>query len=382
MAIGQPRGKEGMRPVYVYNPAVGKKVYVGSRKKLRGEGGAEELFRDKTAEFARARDGEANGTTIAAWAAEWLTEHHGPGTSRPETGTHTTNEGNLRPFLAEFGHLPLKGGIKRRAALAWSRKHPHNAKTVSAMYNDAIDAEAEQDLVNPFANRKQQPRRERRFIKALTTEEVERLGKIALQVWGAEGFGLVMYALIMFGAWVGTRPGETYGVEKANLDFAHGKVTVKRIKKRGGKYPTDTIVLPHVAAAAIRAMPDLPDSGPIFLSIEGSPMGKGNLRYYWDPIRAAFRQTVTDERWAELLDGTEDGQHFDFYVLRHRVASHIVAQGGNEYDVAAQLGNSPEVCRATYIHDFADERLARNAKFLNNTADVLDLAQARDRRGA
>jgi hypothetical protein len=54
------------------------------------------------------------------------------------------------------------------------------------------------------------------------------------------------------------------------------------------------------------------------------PMGKGNLRYHWEPIRSAFRETVTERGGRELLDDTEEGtrqEDLDFYVLRHFCAS-------------------------------------------------------------
>jgi integrase len=393
MAIGRPRGKTGTRPVYVYHPLERRKVYVGSRVKLRGKGGAEELQRQKAEEFAKAAADHAagvehapvpavgDGYTVRSWSEEWLGEHHGKGTNRPERSTLTVNRANLKPFLAEFGDLPLKGegALGRKAALAFAKKHPQSAKTASAMLNDAIDLEICDK--NSLANRRQPERRERRFIKALTEQEVDRLAQIALDEWGRDGYGLVARAWVLHGAWVGTRPGETFAAERKHMNFADEEIAVTRIKKRGGVYPTDTIVLPRVVIDAIEAMPDIPSKGPIYRTVRGTPFDKGSLRYYWDPIRARFRQTVTDERWAELLDGTEDGQHFDFYVLRHRVGSHIVAMGGNEYDASHQLGNSPEVCRRTYIHQDSDHRNERNRGFLV-PSKVVDLEARRERKGA
>jgi integrase len=385
MTIGKPRGKKGSRPVYVYDPAVKRKVYVGSRVKLRGAGGAEELERQKAEEFARRASGEPTavedgGYTIRSWAAEWLQEHHGPDTKRPVRSSHTVNQGNLKLFLKEFGDLPLtgKGSLGRKAALGFAKTHPQGAKTASAMFNDAIDLEICDK--NPMANRRLPGRRERKFIKSLTEQEVDRVAQIALDEWGSDGYGLVAQAWVLFGAWVGTRPGETFRVERADMDFDAGTVDVTRIKKRGGRYPTDTIILPDQAIQAIKRIPDLPMEGPAFRTVRGTPFDKGSLRYYWDPIRARFRQTVTDERWSGLLDGTEDGQHFDFYTLRHRVGSHIVTQGGNEYDASHQLGNSPQVCRATYIHQDTDQRNERNRKFLVSST-VVDL-DARRKKGA
>jgi integrase len=184
---------------------------------------------------------------------------------------------------------------------------------------------------------------------------------------------------VLFGAWVGCRPGETFGVEDDDMEFETSEVRIRRIKKRGGAYPTDTVVLPRIVIDALRAMPGVPRMGPVFLTVRGTPMDKGSLRYYWDPIRAAFRATVTEQRWSELLDGTEDGKNLDFYALRHACASQIVARGGNEFDVSAQLGNSPQVARETYIHSYVDEANRRNRRFLDG-ADVVDLAAERDRR--
>jgi integrase len=378
MAIGKPRGKKGMRPVYVYDPAVGQKVYVGSRQNLRGAGGAQELERQKQQEFAAHEPKRIEGKlTIRGYAADWLELHHGEGTRRPAPGTRTVNEGHLRRFLEDFGDRLIDGGIGRREALRWSRKNVHAAKVVSAMFNDAVDDQECEG--NPFANRRHKESRGRKHIKPLTADEVQRIAEIAHRHWGADGYGLVARAWVLFGAWVGCRPGETFGVELEDLRFDAGEVVIRRIKKRGGEYPVDTVVLPRAAIQVIQAMPVLPRTGPIFLTITGERMLKGALRYYWDPVRAAFQATVSEQRWAELLDGTEDGKNLDFYALRHFCASQIVEHGGNEYDVAAQLGNSPEVARETYIHSYVEQVNARNRRFLDG-AEVRSLREAREKR--
>jgi integrase len=374
MAIGRPRGKRGMRPVYCYHPALKRKVYVGSRQNLRGPGGAQELEREKQAEFAGQPRSDGK-LTVRAYAVEWFDLHHGDGTRRPAESTRKVNEGRLRPFLDAFGDRLIDGGITRREALAWAKKHPHAARTASAMFNDAFDDEV--CKANPFAKRRQQESRERKHIHPLTAEEVDSLASIARRQWGADGYGLVARAWVLFGAWVGCRPGETFSVEPVDLNFAEGLVSIRRVKRRGGRHPIDTVVLPRVVIDAIRAMPNIPTAGPVFTTVQGKHMEKGALRYYWDPVRAAFRQTITEERWGELLDGSEDGKSLDFYALRHACASQIVAAGGNEYDVAAQLGNSPEVARDTYIHTYVTEANERNRRFLDG-ASVVDLASKRN----
>jgi integrase len=372
MAIGKPRGKSQMRPVYVYDPRAGRKVYVGSRSKLRGPGGAEELERDKAQEFAGTErtDGKL---TARAYSADWLTLHHGERTRRPSPTTKTVNQTNLRPFLDVYGDRLLDGGITRREALAWAKKHPHNAKVVSAMYNDALDDEVCKG--NPFANRRQEQARGRKDIKPITEDEVQQLAQIGLEMWGA--YGVVVAGWITFGAWVGCRPGETFGVTAQDLDFDAGLATIRRVKKRGNVQPTDVVVFPKVAQDAVRAIPDLPSSGPIFRTITGQPITKGAQRYVWDPIRKSFERTLSTQRRAELLDTRPD---LDFYELRHFCGSMMADRGLSEHDIAHQLGNSVEVCRETYIHAYRD-RTNERVRLALDGAGVVDLASKRNRVG-
>jgi integrase len=272
----------------------------------------------------------------------------------------------LRKFLRAFGDMPIDGGIRRGEALAWARDHPTNARVVSAMFNDAIDDEACQ--TNPFRNRRQEQPRGRQDIFPMTEEEVGRLADIALHHWGADGYGLIARAWVLFGAWVGTRPGETFSVTPLDLDFDEGLVRVTRVK---GRKQTEWIVLPSAVRDAIRAMPPAPDPGPLFRTVTGIAVDrKGALHYHWSPIRAAFRQTLTAERWAELLEGQSDKRSLDFYALRHFCASIIVDRGGNEFDVSQQLGNTPEVARAVYIHGYRDRINDRNRERLENVVDL------------
>lgn len=385
MAIGKPRGKAGMRPVYVYDPRIGKKVYVGSRKNLRGEDGAKALEMAKTIEFAR--EPITSGLTVAAYVSDWYKDHHGEATRRPAASTLKVNEGNMRPFLKEFGPRQIDGGIERREALRWAKLHPHNAVVVCAMFNDALDDGV--CKANPFAGRRQKESRERKHIHPLTEDEVNRLADIALRHWGGDGYGLVARAWVTFGAWVGCRPGETFSVEAADLDFAAGEVTIRRVKKRGGEYPVDVVVLPQAAIDAIRDMSTIPATGPLFTTVTGLPMRKGNLVHHWDPVRSAFRETVTEQRWRDLLDDvSETGQRkheksLAFYALRHHCASVLADRGASMADVAHQLGNSEQVCRETYVHTFVDRANDRNRSLFDaGRVNDLDAARRRKMEGA
>lgn len=364
-----------MRPVYVYDSRIGKKVYVGSRKNLRGDDGAKALEMAKTIEFAS--EPLDTGLTIAKYVAEWFELHHGTDTRRPAVATLKVNEGNMRPFLKDYGSRQVDGGIERREALRWSKLHKHNAAVVSAMFNDAIDDGV--CKLNPFARRRQEESRERKHIQPLTEDEVNRLADIACRHWGGEGYGPVARAWVLFAAWVGDRPGETFTVRAQDIDFAAGEVTIKRVKKRGGVYPTDVVVLPSVAADAIRAMPAIPLTGPLFTTVTGIPMRKGNLAHHWAPIRAAFRETVPERRWEELLDSSDDKKNLDFYVLRHFCASVMADRGLSAKQIAGQLGNSEAVCQETYIHLYRDRSNDQVREALNQ-GSVSDLDRARRRR--
>jgi integrase len=361
--MGWNRNKRDNRwDVFVYDPARKRNVYVG-RRKLERE--AKQLYRDKTDEFNTANTSTA--WTCDRYADQWLELHHGSGTRRPASRTFAHNEQMLREFRIMFGRRRLDD-IKRGEALAWARQHPHNAKVVAAMFNDAIDDEACQ--ANPFRNRRLPEARGRRDIHPLTEDEVARLADVALVQWGKDGYGLVARAWVLFGAWVGTRPGETFSVRWDDLDLANGLVRVTRVK---GRKQTDTVVLPSVARDAILDMPA--SSGVLFRTVTGQRMVKGALAYHWGPIRAAFRQTVTPDRWGELVEGTKNPD-LSFYALRHHAASVIVDRGGNEYDVAQQLGNTPDVCREVYIHSYKERINARNRERLEGGI-VVDLGKRR-----
>ena len=354
--------RKGAYNVEVYDPVRGRNVYVGRRTLERD---AKALLREKEREFARRE--RVAAVTIGEYAERWLELKHGPRTRRPAPRTRPHNRVMLRPFLAAYGERPLDGGIGRAEALDWAAKHPYNAYPVSAMFNDAVDDQLCGG--NPFANRRQQQSRERKDIHPLTEDEVDRLAELARERWGPRTYGLIARAWVLFGAWVGCRPGETFQVEADDVDLDAGEVTIRRVKKRGAAHPTDVVVLADAARRAILEMPGVPEAGPLFRTVTGRPMVRGALRYHWDPVRSAFRKTVTPERWGELLGGQDN---LDFYVLRHFVASVMADRGASARDIAHQLGNSVEVCEATYIHGYRDRINDRNRRLLERPV-VVDL---------
>jgi integrase len=336
--MGVQKRADGRYEVYVYDPAIKKKRYVGSRAK---KGEATDLFADKTREFRGSPP--VDEMTVREYSDRWLEFKHGPETRRPKPGTLRHNRQMLTQFLEAYGDRAMTA-IPRNEALDWSLKHRSAAKTVAAMFNDAIN----DDLIkaNPFANRQHKQMRGRKDITPMTEAEVELLAQIARDIW--HGYGKVCSAWILFSAWVGTRPGETFSLTWDQVDLAGGLVTVERVKP---PYNTDIVPLALRVREAILEMPHR--TGLLFPSVSGKAMNKGSSRYYWDPVRKAFETKITPERRAALLNGRPD---LDLYECRHFIASQIVARGGNEYDVSAMLGNTPEVARETYIHEYRDQR--------------------------
>lgn len=358
----QKRGP-GRYEVFVYDPAVKKKRYVGSRAKRRE---ADELFEDKRREL-RGKPPVAE-TTVDEYADRWLEFKHGENTRRPRPGTLKHNRQMLKAFRKDYGDHVL-ASIPRHEALDWCLKHRSSAKTVSAMFNDAVNDGL--IVANPFANRQHKQMRGRKDIVPITEAEVDLLARIAVDLWGE--YGRVCKAWILWSAWVGTRPGETFTVMWRDLDLQGGLVTVKRVKP---PYNTDTIPVARKVLDAIREMRAAPE-GELFKTVTGRPVRQGGYSWYWDKVRAVFESKIESDRRDALR---EDDKPLALYSLRHFCASIIVANGGNEYDVSAQLGNTPEVARETYIHQYADDRRRRLRGFLDG-AEIRSLDEFRENRG-
>lgn len=367
MAIGKPRN--GKFPIYVYHAKAwdkarkryGRKVYVGQADTYEA---AARLEQKKKRELAL-DDQPSERMTVKEYSERWLEVKHGANTRRPARATWLNNSYNIRPFVADFGHRDLKS-ITRREALDWASKHPNAARSVGAMFMDALDDEYL--TVNVWANRRQTQRKGRSNITPLTEQEVDRLAEIAREQWG--GYGTMCRAWILFLGWVGCRPGEAFQTCWEDVDLEGGMVTVRRIKP---PYNTDRVILPPKAVSALLELPHR--EGLLFTGIRGRPLKQQNTTYYWPRIRAAFLAELPPERREAL---TTAGQKLDVYELRHFCASYLVEQGLDEYDGSKQLGNTPEVFRRVYAHlmpDRVNERL--RAAFSGSVVDLEDVRKAR-----
>jgi integrase len=260
--------------VWAYNPAVGRKQYVGVYAK-RGPETEEGTARhaEAEAELQFHSRGRAHGGTIRAWAERWLAEF-----PRPEATTNEHNAANLKPFLAEFGDRKLADGISKAEAKRVAEHRPHVARTVSAMYNDATRYLEGYQAANPFA-RLVTEGKGRQDITPLTEQEVRRLGDVAVEVHGVL-FGAGFRAMILFAAWTGCRRGELAGMRRTDLDFDLGTVHVDRQRRKDGlKLPKTKkrreIVMPAAAAAAIESMPTRHMEW-LFVTPTGKPFCKGS----------------------------------------------------------------------------------------------------------
>jgi integrase len=346
--IGKPRGKSKTYPVYVYDPALKRKVYVGSCPKV-GSRSGDPLTDAKALEALKEREFQQHGGrgrvsgTWSAYAKRWLDVKHGPGTRRASAATKAHNDGALKPFLETYGPRRLSDLIPRDEALDWAHGHRWQARVVSAMFADAMDEG--KILVNPFANRQMEQPRGRKDIEPITEEELEQLATIAFEHWGPGEYGPTCRAWILMAGWVGCRPGEMWALEAEDLDLPGGMVRFGRIK---GFRQVEWVILPDEAKAALLQM-GIPLRGPVFTTSTGKALSKGGSRYYWDPVRTAFTAKLPPRRRAELLNGRPN---LDLYELRHFCASMLAARGATSRQIAQQLGNSPEVCEETYIHGY------------------------------
>lgn len=354
--IGKPKAN-GMREVYVYDPVIKGKRYIGQRPTRRE---AELLEARAKIEFAGVRDG---GWTVELFAAKFLEDYHGPNTKRPEPSTRTVNEQNLRRLRREHGGR-LLASITRDEAYLIAVARPHEARSIAAMFADAVDKGF--TLTNPFVRLGLERSSGRNEIDPLTEAEVETIAAIALEtgLWGPE-----LRALILWQAWTGMRPGETCALRSTDIDWPAMTVCVERnMRNDGTTGPTKgkgrrTIPLGDEAAAAARTMRRT--SGQLFRSPTGRALRPNSLSHYWVPVRSAFTAQLAPAHWLRRRLLVDPDDHLVLYELRHHCGSMLADRGLSSADIAAYLGNSPAVCERVYVHPYRDRQRARIREALN-----------------
>lgn len=368
--IGKPRGKKGMLPVWVYNPALGRKVYVGQRPTRRE---ASLLEAGKIVEFGeQAPRKHGRDWTVGGWREHWMREHHGENTPRTEITTRAQNEQATNAFISAFAGRKLRS-ITHEEADRHARWRPHEARTLAAMFEDAkrlghittnvwrglaIDAGAGRSGITP-----------------LTEDEIADLERIAVDHGGVHGRAFADF--IVCAGWVGWRPGEACGLERTEVDLLAGLAEVHWQRRNDGeRYRTKTkqnrtvVLAPHAVDALARRM--RATRGPdIFLTVTGRHMRPNSVNYYWRPVRDIFTAQLPEDHWLRRRLRQNLRDVLDPYELRHFCGSYLADQGRTAREISVQLGNSERVCEKVYIHDYEDRVRDRlRASFGSNIRDL------------
>ena len=175
--------------------------------------------------------------------------------------------------------------------------------------------------------------------------------------------------LVLASAALGTRRGETLGLQWGDLDFGSGQVTVQRrvtvvpggieiedATKNGTQrtIAVDAVTLERFSAHLTEAQAvaavagfNLPPTAFVFArDVEG--------RKPWHPSTATHKLSAIRRRL-----GLSDAAHL--HGLRHYVATSLLAAGVDVRTVAERLGNGADVVLSTYAHfvPAADQAAAR-----------------------
>jgi integrase len=303
----------------------------------------------------------ANKETVATFAERWMRDF-----PRPKESTEDRYRSDAQRFAAEFGERKLHE-ITVPEARRYAQRRRHDLGALRAMFSDA----RKDGLVlsNPFSELGIPKGPGRREIVAVTEEEFHRLADLALAAHGKE-FGPVFRAIVLFAGTTTMRPGEIFGLDVADVDFAAEVIHVRRQfhKRRisppkNGK-PRKLPYLPPLAAEAIRSMPrrvpkaicDVTGGEILFCGKEGGRISASTLSAYWKPVRVAFETTLSTQRRSEL---TQVKGTLDFYSLRHLGATQMIERGVESWIVARMMGHEDGGRLAERVYGHPRDEVAR-----------------------
>jgi integrase len=263
-------------------------------------------------------------------------------------------------------------------AVRYAGKHPYDAPKLSVMFEDARRSRLILPGSNPFSKLGVSKGRGRKDIVPITEEELETLADLALAAHG-EKFGPVFRSIIIFAAYTTIRPGELFGLDRADIDLANEKARIERqYHKRRIQLPKSnkTRELPFIPPLAVQAIRDLPRRVPApICQITGGEIlfpGKldqritqSSLSGYWQPVKTAFEAGLSPGRRAEFraVRNPKDPT-MDFYELRHFGATVMAERGVEPWVAAVMMGHEDggDLFKKTYSHprnEVARERLRR-----------------------
>jgi len=260
--------------------------------------------------------------TVEHWARIWLSDY-----AREARATQRTYRYAVKQIVDRLGSLRLSD-LNRSEARKIAKELPRNtARTARTMWADAVrDGVCD---VNPWTNLRLETPKGRKDIDALTESEIAELADLAEGLFG--DYGIEARAIILTLAYTGMRPGELCALHRTDADLGAMEVVIQRSLDGTGqeKVPKNglarRIILPAIAADAIRRVPEMIGSPYLFHTIRGKRLTKGTLAYFWRSIRAG---------WV-----ARGGRRIDMYELRHACATMLVERGLSVGDVAFQLGH-------------------------------------------
>jgi integrase len=338
------RQKAGRWVVEVYDPATRRKRHVRARDHgvAQPRTRREALAHERLAHASRdaGRPAGVAHESVAAFAARWPLDYaHGRGES-----TRRHNAERVRAFAAAHGDRPLRS-ITRLDARAHANALPGTVPALRAMFNDALA----DGLVgeNPFARLGLARSAGREDIVVLTTDEVDRLAQLAVEVHGP-GWGDEVAAMILWGAYTCCRPGETFAARRSLLDgdtyhlqrqfnSALGRETAPKHDSAGVVY------VPPPARAAIARLPVRLGDDLLFRTRRGCQFRQESWSRTWAPIRAVFtaEQPLGHHLNQRLALDPED--RLDFHELRHFGAAYMLnVLGLQPWVIAKQLRHRDE----------------------------------------
>lgn len=204
---------------------------------------------------------------------------------------------------------------------------------------------------NPVSmlERGERPRTERRDVRVLTGEEVERL----------LGAASARYRPIIAAAiFTGARQGELLGLVWEDVDFEEGVIRIRRQLDRSGsrvapktRAAVRDVVMMGSLAKILRAhrlaSPFSKPSDFVFASVKGGPL------HYRNVVRRGLEKAL----------GAAGLSRLRWHDLRHCFASYLIAEGLDVVFVSEQLGHaSPAITLKVYAHEFRAVEHASRAR--------------------
>lgn len=317
---------------------------------------------------------------------------------RSQGSTFRQAEQQVRRFVVEFGDRPLIGAMTRLEAKRWANEATRaQLSAARAMFVDAQSIDP--SVVNPLAGFNKSTRGRRDLPSLLTTEEVERLCRIARES-DPVVYGPVLACAIELAATTGIRPGELFALQRSRLSIERSQIRIHWAVKDDGKLGDPKygqrrdIVLTASLIGQIARLPVLHEEL-LFPAKRGRLMCQSNWKTYWHRVREAFTAMLPADHWLRrrIADAAEaraaepdpkrarwmtDGK-LDFYELRHRAITFLGTPkphglGIASADIAYLVGHldGGALIEEIYMHRRAEHALDRIRRAMNGTDDEAD----------